>query len=133
MRLKPLLLLLALLPAPCALAQNNAVWSKVTMPFYFAYAPSPDQVQPSPAGPYKFYFPGVLGTAVPDQLECYWNIPGYDAPPYWFYNGVAEQGPIYRSAPAVGTMYQSRTAAGSQFRGFQFVGAFAPGNFSDQS
>ena len=100
------------------------------MPYYFAYAPSPDQTQPPASGPYKFYFPGVLAAPVPDQLGCVWNVTGYDAPPYWFDNGVAESGPIYRATPAVGTMYQSGT---TKFRGFQFVGEFTPGNFDDQS
>src|SRR5579871_3861818 len=115
-------------------AQDSApTWTTVTMPYYFAYAPSPDQSQPSPAGPYKFYFPGVLTVTEPDQLGCVWNVAGYDAPPYWFNNGVEEQGTIYRSAPAVGTVYESGTAAGAQFRGFEFLGTFLAGNFTDQS
>jgi hypothetical protein len=124
----------AVLSATAAGAQDlPAAWSTVTMPYYFAYAPSPEQTQPPPAGPYKFYFPGVLSAPVADQLGCDWNVTGVDAPPYWFYNGVEEQGPIYRAAPAVGTMYQSGTGSGAQFRGFEFAGAFLPGNFSDQS
>src|SRR5579864_9712293 len=91
-------LMVSLLPLSTAWAQSSPpVWTTVTMPYYFAYAPSPEQAQPPPAGPYRFYFPGILSTAVPDQLGCDWNVSGYDAPPYWFYNGVEEQGPIYRS------------------------------------
>ncbi|HTQ55929.1 MAG TPA: hypothetical protein VMI94_15785 [Bryobacteraceae bacterium] len=130
----PLILLGVILSLSAWAQQSSApAWSTVTMPVYFAYAPSPEQVQPPAAGPYKFYFPGLLSAPVPDALGCAWNVPGYDAPPYWFDDGVAESGPIYRSAPAVGTMYQSGTAIGSRFRGFQFTGAFAPGNFSDQT
>ncbi|MGA2131194.1 MAG: hypothetical protein ABSH50_02680 [Bryobacteraceae bacterium] len=135
MRLQQLFVLSYLTTVAAASAQDSSapVWSTVTMPVYFAYAPSPDQTQPPPAGPYKFYFPGVLASPVPDQLGCVWNVTDYDAPPYWFDNGVEQSGAIYRSAPAVGTMYQSGTAAGAKFRGFEFTGTFAPGDFSDES
>src|SRR5579862_1424840 len=129
-----ILLAACILPGAALLGQDLApTWTTVTMPYYFAYAPSPEQTQPPPAGPYQFYVPGQLSAPVADQLGCYWNIYNYDAPPYWYSGGSELTGPIYRSTPAVGVMYQTGMTEGAQFRGFQFTGYFDGGDFKDQS
>jgi hypothetical protein len=107
-------------------------WTKVQMPYFFQYAPGQGQPQPSPSGPWTFLFPGVVETAIPDQLGCQWNAPAgppYEAsdywlPPYWYappYGGGSDElsGPILRGYGAVGSTTLDPPASGG-IRGIGF-------------
>jgi len=106
--------------------QTAPVWTQVSMPYYFAYGPSPSQTQPPASGPYNFYFTQTMSQGVNDQLGCYWNE---FAPDYWFNGGTLLSGPIVRTAPAVGTQFQTGVVFQGQIRGIEFKGSFTSGTY----
>jgi hypothetical protein len=107
------------------------VWTSVQMPYFFQYAPGAGQPQPGPSGPWKFLFPGVVSTPIPDELGCQWNAPSgppyhspnYWPPPFWYappYTGASEfSGPILRGYGAVGAVTTDPPAPGG-IRGIGF-------------